>query len=312
MAFLERNFVNIGGNGKAGVSSRLWHYLGKEGETIDEISDLTYFASQKTILMKNDIINVVLPEASGVAIYQLIVVRINTSEGEVETSLITSNVPPASETTTGTIKIATEQEARDGTDDTKAMTPLKVKIATETIRDDITDLTNDIEIIKNHLQQQIDDIIADYEQTTQDLQAQINLRALQSDLQTEKTRAETKEAEIVLSITNETSRAINVENNLNSVLTNKQDKSPVDDNVYALKNGQLYNLQSEFNAIQQNIDNAFNQLNQDIDWERADRIQEDNNLQQQLGSKLETVATDGTTIEGNGTINDPLHTTTRP
>lgn len=155
MSYKRKNFGILGGEAKGGASIRLYSYLLDKTETFNDLLSNGYFNEEKTRLLPNDLIKVLMPEQEFKLGY-LIVKKVSLDNVEVEEVQIdaksdllplpdsdngsagTSNLISrydhqhpkviATETTRGQIIIANEEETLQGKDNTKSITPLKNKL----------------------------------------------------------------------------------------------------------------------------------------------------------------------------------------
>ena len=155
MSYKRKNFGILGGEAKGGASIRLYSYLLDKEETFSDLLATGYFNEERERLLPNDLIKVLMPDkdfklgylmVTRVTLDNVEVIKVeidaksdllplpDSDNGSAGTSDLISRYDHqhpkvvATETERGQIIIASEEETLQGTNDTKAITPLKNKI----------------------------------------------------------------------------------------------------------------------------------------------------------------------------------------
>ena len=151
----RKNFGILGGEAKGGASIRLYSYLLDKEETFDDLLATGYFNEERERLLPNDLIKVLMPDKDFKLGYLMVervtldnveVIKVeidaksdllplpDSDTGSAGTGDLISRYDHqhpkviATETTRGQIIIASEEETLQGTNNTKAITPLKNKL----------------------------------------------------------------------------------------------------------------------------------------------------------------------------------------
>lgn len=174
--FVLKNLGILGGEAKGGASIRLYSYIIPKEDTFNDLLSDGYFNNQKGEFLENDIIMVLdvdkikylIVKETGlrsIKVEQISFYKL--SDLTPQTSSINGNAgiseniaradhrhkkAVATESERGEIIIATEEEVNDGIDNTKAITPLKLKNKINEVNENIS---NNVELLNKSIEDNV-------------------------------------------------------------------------------------------------------------------------------------------------------------
>lgn len=225
MSYKRKNFGILGGEAKGGASIRLYSYLLDKEETFSDLLATGYFNEERERLLPNDLIKVLMPDKDFKLGYLMVkrvtldnveVIKVeidaksdllplpDSDNGSAGTDDLISRYDHqhpkviATETERGQIIIASEEETLQGTNNTKAITPLKNKLyfdnqqatseeinngndvkkylnplQVKTIKDELQQNINNNTTLINNNKQELDEDISSINQDIVDINTQI-------------------------------------------------------------------------------------------------------------------------------------------